>query len=503
MKEKQEDILMEVKDISKNFGVTVALDHVSLQIRRGEIRGLIGENGSGKSTVSSIIAGIQKPTSGEMMFYGSVWRPESPIEASTAGIAMIVQEAGTISRISVAENIFLGMYDRFKKGPFVNRRAMVTEANQALKQIGANHIRADIPADMLDMQERKLVEIAKCVNLKPEILIVDETTTALSQNGRNLLYAIIHRMAEEGKAVLIISHDIAELMEHCGTLTILRDGKIIDNLERGEFEENRIKSLMVGREIEGNYYRADRDGTYGKVVLHADRITTFKDLAGFSLKLHRGEILGIGGLSHCGMHTVGRALYGLEEILDGSVTLTEKDILVRDAKTAYENGMGYISKNRDTESLELAASIGSNIASTGYRINRGICGLISGEKEKQYVQRQIRDLQIKCVDQYQSVGRLSGGNKQKVVFGKWIACDADILIMDCPTRGVDVGVKAAMYQLIFEMKKKGKSIVLISEELPELMGMSDRLIIMKDGKIGKEFLRGDGYDDKVIINYMI
>lgn len=503
MEEKRKDILMEVTDICKNFGVTIALDHVSFQIRRGEIRGLIGENGSGKSTVSSIIAGIEQPTSGQMMFCGKEWKPQNPLEAGEKGVTMIVQEAGTISRISVAENLFLGMYGRFKKGPLVDRGAMNAAAEQALKRIGADRIRPELPTRLLDMQERKLVEIAKSVNRNPEILIVDETTTALSQEGRDILYGVIHAMAREGKAVLIISHDIAELMEHCNTLTILRDGKIIDHLDRDEFEENTIKSLMVGREIQGNYYRADRETTFGEEVLRAERVTTLKELADFSLTLHKGEILGIGGLSHCGMHMVGKVMYGLEEVLNGSVTLTEKGIEIKNARAAFEGGMGYISKNRDSESLELAASIGSNIASTGYRLNRAACGLISGKKERRYVEKQIADLKIKCVNQYQIVSRLSGGNKQKVVFGKWIACGADILIMDCPTRGVDVGVKAAMYSLIEEMKKKGKSIVLISEELPELMGMSDRLLIMKDGKIEKEFLRNDGYDDKVIINYMI
>lgn len=503
MKDRQEDILMEVKDICKNFGVTVALDHVSFQIRRGEIKGLIGENGSGKSTVSSIIAGMQKPDAGQMTYQGKAWKPGSMLEAGAGGIGMIVQEAGTVARISVAENLFLGAYGQFKKGALIRRKAMITAAEEALRRIGADHVRADMPTALLDMQERKLVEIAKCVALEPEILIVDETTTALSQEGRDILYGIIHKMAEEGKAVLIISHDIAELMEHCTTLTILRDGKIIDHLEREDFEENRIKSLMVGRKIEGDYYRADRDGTYGETVLEARNITTLQDLAGFNLKLHKGEILGIGGLSHCGMHTVGRALYGLEEVLDGEVVLQKNGVRLRNAKTAFENGMGYISKNRDTESLELAASIGANIASTGYRINRIRGGLISGKRERRYVERQIEELKIKCVDQYQIVNRLSGGNKQKVVFGKWMACGADILIMDCPTRGVDVGVKAAMYHLIEEMKKDGKSIVLISEELPELMGMSDRLLIMKDGKVEKEFMRGDGYDDKEIIRYMI
>ncbi len=496
-------VLVEVKDISKNFGVTIALSHVDFQVRTGEIRGLIGENGSGKSTVSSIIAGLQPASSGEMFYHNKPWKPKDVQEAQKAGIAMIVQEAGTISNISVAENIFLGSYGRFKKGPLINKKAMVAEAKKALEKIGVTNINPALPTRMYDMQERKLIEIAKCVYSDPELLIVDETTTALSQHGREIIYRIMHEMADNGKAVMIISHDLNELMEQCDTLTVLRDGVIIDNIERADFDPNDIKTKMVGRELSGKYYREDNDGYGDQVVLKADCITTMHSILCLSLELHKQEILGIGGLSDCGMHTLGRALYGLDEIVDGQVVLTEKNLVIGNAQTAFKNGMGYVSKNRDTESLELNASIYNNIASTGYSKNILFGPFISGKKEKEYVDRQVRALMIKCQNAYQPVRALSGGNKQKVVFGKWIADDPDVLILDCPTRGVDIGVKAAMYQLIYEMKQRGKSIIMISEELPELIGMCDRLLIMRDGQISGEFFRKDGYDDRVLIEYMI
>lgn len=353
------------------------------------------------------------------------------------------------------------------------------------------------------MQDRKLIEIAKCVYADPELLIVDETTTALSQNGRDILYKVMHEMAAEGRAVLIISHDLNEIMEHCDTLTVLRDGIVVDNIERKDFDPDDIKKKMVGRELKGHYYRMD-DDDYNReeVVLRADCITTMHSLLCFDLELHKQEILGIGGLSDCGMHTVGRALYGLENVVDGEVVITRSGVRVKNAQTAFKNGMGYVSKNRDTESLELNASIYNNIASTGYNKNN-MGPFINPFREKTYVDRQIRALMIKCQNAHQPVRALSGGNKQKVVFGKWCADDADILILDCPTRGVDVGVKAAMYQLIYEMKQQGKSILIISEELPELMGMCDRLLIMRDGQVSGEFFRKDGYDDHVLIEYMI
>ena len=459
------DVLVEVKDMCKNFGVTVALNHVDIQFKRGEIRGLIGENGSGKSTVSSIIAGIQPATSGEMFYKGKPWKPANSLEAIQNGIGMIVQESGTIPGITVAENIFLGNYKPFRKGPFVDRAKMNVKAKQALEKIGITNINPALPTMNYDMQERKLIEIAKVMAADPELFVVDETTTALSHSGRQILYQIMHQAAKDNKAVVFISHDLAELMEHCDTLTILRDGVIIDNIEKKDFEPGDIKRKMVGREVKENYYRSDTDGYDKEVVLEAECITTMKDLLCFNLELHKGEILGIGGLSECGMHGLGRALYGLDEVVDGQVVLKKSGTVIKNAETAFKNSMGYVSKNRDQESLELNASIGANIQSVGYKKNRFFGPFISGKKERKYAQLMVDELAIKCVNIWQPVRAMSGGNKQKVVFGKWIADDADILILDCPTRGVDIGVKASMYQLIYEMKKKGKSIIRVVREL--------------------------------------
>lgn len=499
----KDSILVQVKDMSKNFGVTIALNHVNIDIRRGRIQGLIGENGSGKSTVSSIIAGIQPPTSGEMFYKGEPWKPATALEASSGGIGMIVQEAGTIATISVAENIFLGNYAPFKLGPIISRTKMNLEARKALEKIGVNEIDPSLPTHLYDMQERKLIEIAKVMYHDPELIIIDETTTALSQKGRQLLYDLMHKAAEEGKAVVFISHDLEELMEHCDSLIILRDGVIVDCIEKQDFNADEIKHKMVGREIKGDYYRVDRDGYEEAVVLKAENLTTMDALLCFDLELHQGEILGIGGLSDCGMHQLGRALYGLDESVYGQVTLTQSGKTITNPQLAFHSGMGYVSKNRDTESLEMNASIAANIQSTGLRKNRLLGPFISAKKERAYTQKQVDALSIKCVNPSQQVKAMSGGNKQKVVFGKWIADDADILILDCPTRGVDIGVKAFMYQLIYEMKKQGKSIIMISEEMPELIGMSDRIIVMKDGKQTDEFHRGDGYHEHALIECMI
>ena len=497
-----QNTILEVKHMDKNFGVTVALNDVSFSLERGNVYGLIGENGSGKSTVSSIIAGMQPATKGEMTYLGQPWKPSSMLEAQEHGIGMIVQEAGTIPNITVAENIFLGHENLFQKGLFVDKGKMEKAAQDLLDELNLDMFKANQRVSTLDMQARKIVEIAKCLYWKPDLLIVDETSTALSFEGREFLYRVLKKMKEENKVVLFISHDLDEMMQHCDKLTVLRDGVIIGTLDKKDYEPNTIRKMMVGRELEGDYYRSDMEGYSDEVVLRADCITTMEDLLCFDLELHKGEILGIGGLSHCGMHTLGRALFGVEKVVDGKVTVADGTV-INNPKTAIAKRMGYVSKNRDTESLGLSATIAENIASTGYKANELFKGIISFKKEAAYVDEQIRELSIKCAGKNYKVNTLSGGNKQKVVFGKWIASDAQILILDCPTRGIDVGVKAAMYQLMNEMKKSGKSILLISEELTELIGMCDRILMMKDGKVTAERLRVNGLSEQDLINYMI
>lgn len=503
--QKQRELLFKAEHMCKRFGPTIALDDVELSVYRGEIRGLIGENGSGKSTISSIAAGMQQATSGQMFFKGKVHDPVTMIDAAKKGIGMVVQEMGTVPGITIAQNIFLGEEDRFRKYGLISSRLMNKTAKEVLDAIGFTGVDPSAYIDSLDMQDRKLVEIAKVMYSNPEILVVDETTTALSQKGRDIIYNIMKKMKKENKAVLFISHDLQELIDVCDTLTVLRDGKLITTLEKEDMDESSIKQYMVGREMKGNYYRVDNDEALSEeITLDIKNITTVTGmLENFSAKVHKGEILGIGGLSHCGMHELGRALFGEEKIITGSVTHVESGEKITSPQIAVKHQMGYVSKNRDKEALVLTASIKDNIISAGYdKVTTGGCFILP-KTENKYVDDQIESLSIKCASKDQNVQFLSGGNKQKVVFGKWVGRDSKILILDCPTRGVDIGVKAAMYQLIHKMKIEGKSIIMISEELPELIGMSDRLLILKDGKITGEFNRSQEMSESVIIERMI
>ena len=498
------DVLLQTKGLCKSFGVTLALDHVDLTVYRGEARGLIGENGSGKSTVSSIVAGMQIADRGGMIFKGQPHKPASMLDGAKAGIGMVVQEMGTIADITVAQNIFLGNENLFRERGLIHTGKMNHAAQKALDNIGFSTCNPSQYMGELDMQEWKLVEIAKVMWTQPEVLIVDETTTALSHNGRAIVYALMQRMKREGKAVLFISHDLEETMAHCDSLTVLRDGKLIATLEKGQFEPGLIKRYMVGREIGEKYYRTDTRCQYDEtVVLRVENLTTGRGLPqNLSFELHQGEILGIGGLSHCGMHELGRALFGEEPVVTGRVVHVPTGEVIGNARTAMKVEMGYVSKNRDQEALVLSASIRENIIGAAFdKVAR--CGVISAQAERRYVNRLVETLRIKCAGINQQVKFLSGGNKQKVVFGKWIGRDSRILILDCPTRGVDIGVKASMYQLMEEMKAQGKSIVMISEELPELIGMCDRLLVMKNGRIATELRRGELFDENAVIDFMV
>lgn len=496
------ELLFHAEGICKAFGPTIALNNVSFSLHEGDICGLIGENGSGKSTLCSILSGLYKADKGTLEKKGEPYHPESMVDAQKNGVAMIVQEMGTIPAIGIADNIFIGKESRFKKAGLVNRRAMLAAARDVLTSIGAADIDPRGKIDELNFEDRKLVEIARAMYDDPEVLIVDETTTALSQRGRDIIYDLCRKLSAQGKGIIFISHDLDELMNICTTLTVLRDGNLIGVLSREEMRPDVIKSMMVGREMTGNYYRADYDGSYGEAVsLEISGVSDGKSLNDVGLQLHEGEILGIGGLTDSGMHELGRVAFGIDKPLVGKVALADGTVVER-PDIATKHRMGYISKNRDQESLMITASVSDNIAMPSLRDLRKH-GLIFKSQEHVLAEEQRKVLSIKCADVDQVVRYLSGGNKQKVVFGRWIGNQSRILILDCPTRGVDIGVKQSMYQLIYQLKKQGCSILLISEELTELLGMSDRIIIMKDGRIAQEFTRSEKLSEQDLIEYMI
>ena len=497
------DIRLQVKNITKHFGINRALNNVSFNINKGEVHALIGENGSGKSTLTNMLTGIYPMESGHFILDGEEIHPKNQVDANNHGVSIIVQELGTLSGLTVAENIFLGHEERFIKYGIRNTKAMNNEANALLKQYGFTHIKASTLVDDYKFEDRKLIEIVKATYFHPKIVVIDETTTALSQEGREELYKHMKRIKESGNTVIFISHDLPEILDKSDTITILRDGVYIDTVKSSDVNENDLKKLMVGREVTGDYYRSDYgEKVSDEVVLSVKNVTVPGLIEDVSFDLHKGEILGFGGLSESGMHEIGKAIFGASYDREGSVTLAD-GTQINDIPTAIKHSIAYTSKDRDNESVVLNQSIGDNICLPSLDELSGAAHLISDKKKKEFANKFAKQMSVKMVDVNQFVSNLSGGNKQKVVLARWIGKDSDIVVLDSPTRGIDIKVKQDIYQLMDQMRKNGKSIIMISEELMELIGMCDRIMIMKDGRISGELERDQNLDENGLITMMV
>ncbi len=495
-----ESLIFKASHMHKAFGPTIALKDVDFELHRGEIRGLIGENGSGKSTIMSIASGVQPATSGEMFYKGQPWAPKTMLEAQNGGIAMILQESNTVPGVTVAENLYAGREKEFARFGFISMRKMYKAADEVLAKFNITGFKGSTKINTLSFETRKLIEIIRAMEKDPDILVVDETTTALSFDGREILYKIINDMAANNKAVVFISHDLDEIMDKCTHVTVLRDGEIIDTLEKSKFEKKKISSLMVGRDIGDAYYREDFVPSAEEEVGLEFKNVSSGPIKDFNLKVHKGEIVGIGGLSDCGMHLIGQIGFGARKVSSGEVL--KGGAHITSPSKAIKHGVGYVSKNRDTEALILEGPIKENILLPSLsRLSK--FSFINPKTENEIVAEEIKRYSIKAHSPKTYVSKLSGGNKQKVSFAKWTAAKSDVIIMDCPTRGVDVAVKQAMYKIINDMKHKGKAILLISEEMTELIGMSDRLLVMKDFKVNKEFMRSPDLKETDIIEYML
>ncbi len=340
--------------------------------------------------------------------------------------------------------------------------------------------------------------------MEPKLLLLDEITQSLSMNNRNRLYELIKRRRDLGRSVVVITHDVEELIRITDTITVLRDGEVVGEVVSAEATPEKIKRMMVGREISGDYYRADMTPVYkDEVVLSVRNLTVPGELEDVSFDVHEGEILGFCGLSDSGIHAVGKAVYGLLKPSSGSVHLSAKNVSIDKATRALRNNMGYVPKDRDGEALMLQASVFDNVNLPSLTEQQGRFGCLPPGRLKRLASDITERLSVKCTDIFQPMNALSGGNKQKVNLGRWLAKDLKLLVLDCPTGGVDVGVKAYIYSLMKETNKKGIATILISDELTEVIGMSDRLIVMKDGRVQTVLRRDENFTEHAVIEVMI
>ena len=483
--------ILKLEHITKKYPGVVALDDVSIGFYEGEVHAIAGENGAGKSTLIKIVTGAIEATSGSLFFNGQELVNNTPEKTLAKGIAAIYQEFNLFPSLTVAENIFHGRYPR--KHGMIDKKTMMLETEKILKDLDI-HIKASELVKNLSVGYQQLVEIAKSVTRDVKVLIMDEPSAPLTEVEVGHLFEIVNRLKKRGVTILYISHRLEEIFTICDRVSVFRDGKYIQTMNVSDTSVNELISIMVNRELGQQY--PEKDYVKGEKVLEIHDLCT--DLLDHvSLEAYRGEILGLAGLVGAGRTETVRALFGADRIQQGEILINGKKIQINSPTEGIKNGIGLIPEDRKKQGLVLNLSVRHNISFASLRqIKRH--GIINMDKDRKASEHYINQLSIKTPSCEQKTGQLSGGNQQKVVLAKWLFGNSDILIFDEPTRGIDVGAKQEIYRLMVELVKEGKVIIMISSDMPELIGMSDRILVMHSGKVMGE-LQKDEYSQERIL----
>ena len=490
------EYLIEIKHVSKQFPGVLALDDVSFTLKPGEVHVLLGENGAGKSTLIKILSGLYHPSSGEIYVEGQLQHFTNPKSAEKAGIATIYQELNLCENLTVAENIFIGrLPNRLGK---VDRKALQEQAKAALAELNLTYD-PNMVVSQMGVAQKQMVEITKAVSRETKILIMDEPTAVLTEKEIVELFKVIHILKEKGVGIIYISHRLQELHEIGDRVTVLRDGKYIRTVNMRETTEDDLVTMMVGREIKDKF--PARNCKIGDEVLRAEHISTADKVRDVTLEVRAGEIVGIAGLVGSGRTEFARAIFGADPRTAGRILIDGKEVNIRSPLDAIQNGMGFVTEERKKDGLVLILPVEENIALASRKQNS--VGLLANlKKQKATAEEYVEHIRIKTPSIQQLAENLSGGNQQKVVLAKWLSAKARIIIFDEPTRGIDVGAKAEVYHLMNQLLEKGVCIIMISSELPEIIGMSDRVVIMRDGAIGGE-LGKEEFDQKRMLAIML
>ena len=491
------EYVLEMKNISKTFPGVTALDHVQLQVKPGEVHALMGENGAGKSTLMKILMGIYtKDPGGEILFDGKPYHASNPREAMDTGIAMIHQELNPVLDMKICENVFMGKepYKRIAGIKMVDKVSMREETQKYLEYVGLDK-NADTVMRSLSVAQTQMVEIAKAISWDAKIIIMDEPTSAITDREVEILFGLIDRLKKQGVSVIYISHKLDEIYRICDTLTVFRDGKYIGRNKKEEIDSDKLISMMVGRQIDDVYPKTEVP--IGEVVLEVKGLTFEDKVRNASFKLHRGEILGIAGLVGAGRSEMVETIFGLHKKTAGEIYVHGEKVEITDPKVAIRKKIGLVTEDRKVSGLNLIGSVRENICSVSIRDLLSY-HLTSKKKECEVTDYYIDKMKIKTSSREKKVELLSGGNQQKVSISKWLLGNPDIIIMDEPTRGIDVGAKRDIYLLMGELAAAGKAVLMISSEMPEVMGLSDRIIVLSNGTITGEVKRCD-FDQEVIM----
>lgn len=472
---------MELSHINKTFPGVKALDDVSFDLRSGEVMALLGENGAGKSTLMKVLSGVYTRDSGSMKIFGQEVGDLTPRKAQELGVAIIHQELNMCAHLSVAENIFLGREKT--KGVLLSSREMNREAQAVLDRLNINIDPETVVGD-LAVSKQQMVEIAKALSTNARILIMDEPTSALTSKEIDDLFVIIHKLRDEGCGIVYISHRLEELQHVVDRVTIMRDGKFITSGNFADFTMDEIISNMVGREIKEKFPRVQCE--VGRTILQVKHLNAGRMVRDINFELREGEIVGVAGLMGAGRTETTRALFGVDQKDSGEVVLDGKPVVIRRPEDAIRAGIVLAPEDRKKDGLCTKLSIRENIALPNLDILCSKLGVVDRKKEREMAAKAQKDLSIKMPSAEVDAGSLSGGNQQKVVVAKWLARNSRVVVFDEPTRGIDVAAKVEIYNLMNELKKAGIGVLFVSSEMPEVMGISDRIIVMCDGRITGE-----------------
>ena len=477
--------VLEMRNIAKAFGKFYALKGVDLTVWPGEIHALMGENGAGKSTLMKILAGAYTATSGEILIDGQPYSIKGPKDALSAGITLIYQEMQLAPNLTVAENIFLG--SELSSGGLVKRKEMVTQAQSVINRLGAQFKASDLVMK-LTIAEQQQVEIARALHRKSRVLVMDEPTAALSSRETHRLFELILRLRDEGMAIIYISHRMAEVYELSDRVSVLRDGQYVGSLMRDKLNAAELVRMMVGRPL-SDLFNKERDIAPGETRLNVQNLTDGGKIRPVSLHVRAGEIVGLAGLVGAGRSELAQLIFGVRRATGGVIEIDGEPVVIHSPRTAIDLGIGFLTENRKEQGLFLELAAAENITMATLERDANY-GMLDRKKAQAISDDAIQLLQIRVPHAQVRAGGLSGGNQQKLLISRWVAINPRILILDEPTRGVDVGAKSEIYRIMNQMAHKGVAILMISSELPEVVGMSDRVYVMHEGSIEGE-LQGD------------
>jgi ribose transport system ATP-binding protein len=490
------EVVLSMTDVHKSFGPVQALRGAQLELRRGEIHALAGENGAGKSTLMHIIDGILQPDRGEIRLDGAPVRIASPNAANRLGIGFVHQEIALCPEISVAENMFMAETGR-SRTLLMDYRALVVRAGEILKEIGDIDPRRR--AGDLSISQQQIVEIAKALTLDCRILILDEPTAALTETEAQTLFKIMRRLADRGIAIIYISHRMAEIFQHCDRITIMRDGCHIKTADIAAITPEDVVNSMVGRVLDKLYPpKQAPDAKSDDVILSVRNLTEGRRVSNVSFELRKGEILGLAGLIGAGRSEIVRAICRLEGKAEGEVVLKGRKLSLRDYRDSIREGLVYVSEDRKGDGLFLNMSIASNVSALDLKRVANPFGLISRRQETARAEHYGTRLKLRSNGVGDAVNTLSGGNQQKVALAKMLSVEPEVVFLDEPTRGVDVGAKAEIHRQIRDLANEGVGVVVISSELPELIGVSDRVLVVREGRITGEVTGAEMTEERIM-----